>query len=148
MGCALSRSLPRATPRQDTLRQEGYTSDDIDRTCISLQHSLSNVATLNNRYLGMRDNSAELLAALRTTVEDTKTVIDAVLHVLPLALLLVLPGCVFDVNKAMQEWAKPTTSLSNHQPGIVTKPSRSPASMALKSAPSAATSPRMCRPSP
>jgi hypothetical protein len=84
--------------------------DDIDRAFISLQHSLSNVATVNNRHLGMRDKAAERLAALRTTWEDTTTVIDAVLRVLPLALLLGLPSCIFDVNKAMQEWAKPTTS--------------------------------------
>lgn len=84
--------------------------DDIDRAFISLQHSLSNVATLNNICLGIRDNGAELLAAWRTTLEDTKTLIDAVLRVLPLALLLVLPSCLFDINRTMQEWAKPTTS--------------------------------------
>ena len=84
--------------------------DDIDRTFISLQHSLSNVATVNNIGLGIRDKGAELLAALRTTLENPKTVLDAVLRVLPLALLLVLPSCLFDGNKARQEWAKPTTS--------------------------------------
>jgi hypothetical protein len=44
------------------------------------------------------------------TLKDAKTLIDAVLRVLPLALLLVLPSCLFDINRTMQEWAKPTTS--------------------------------------
>jgi hypothetical protein len=35
--------------------------DDIDRAFISLQHSLSTVATLNNICLGIRDNGAERL---------------------------------------------------------------------------------------
>jgi hypothetical protein len=84
--------------------------DELDRALVDLHHELSNVSTMNNICISMKDNTTKLLAALRTPLEDTKTVIDAALHVLPLALLLVLPGCVFDVNKAMQEWAKPTTS--------------------------------------
>jgi hypothetical protein len=61
--------------------------DELDTALAEPQHSLSNVRTLNNICISMKDNTSKLLTALKGILEETRSVIDRTLRLLPVVAL-------------------------------------------------------------
>jgi hypothetical protein len=92
------------TPQLDT--------PDLFAILADVRHILSNSVQLTGYALDLKASADRLLPLVGEELRRARRVIDQVLPLLPLAAILLLPGCMLDLNKLATDLKKPDVTFA------------------------------------